>query len=109
MKQRAVLLMGPTASGKTAVALELAKHLHIEIVNVDSALVYREMDIGTAKPSSDELATCPHHLINIISPEDSYSRSTLQKRSFTTDLGYQSTRASAGAGRRDDALLQGFA
>lgn len=69
----ALLLLGPTASGKTSSALALARHLPIEIVSVDSALVYRDMDIGTAKPSADELAQCPHHLIDIVSPEEAYS------------------------------------
>jgi tRNA dimethylallyltransferase len=69
----ALLLLGPTASGKTASALALARTLPVEIISVDSALVYRDMDIGTAKPSADERAACPHHLIDIVSPEDSYS------------------------------------
>ncbi|MFT3757577.1 tRNA (adenosine(37)-N6)-dimethylallyltransferase MiaA [Thauera sp.] len=69
----ALLLLGPTASGKTACALALARHLPVEIISVDSALVYRDMDIGTAKPSAGELAACPHHLIDIVSPEESYS------------------------------------
>lgn len=71
--QRAILLMGPTASGKTACALQLAEQFPMEIVSVDSALVYRGMDVGTAKPSLRERAVCPHHLIDIISPEESYS------------------------------------
>ncbi|MDP5240412.1 tRNA (adenosine(37)-N6)-dimethylallyltransferase MiaA [Uliginosibacterium sp. 31-16] len=70
---RAILLMGPTASGKTAAALHLARALPVEIISVDSALVYRDMDIGTAKPSPAELSACPHHLIDIISPEEAYS------------------------------------
>ncbi|RTL26358.1 MAG: tRNA (adenosine(37)-N6)-dimethylallyltransferase MiaA [Rhodocyclaceae bacterium] len=69
----AILLMGPTASGKTACALSLAQRLPVEIISVDSALVYRDMDIGTAKPSRDEQAVCPHHLIDILSPEEAYS------------------------------------
>lgn len=69
----AILLMGPTASGKTGLALELARHFPVEIISVDSALVYRDMDIGTAKPSAAEMAQCPHHLIDIISPLQSYS------------------------------------
>lgn len=69
----ALLLLGPTASGKTASALALAQALPIEIISVDSALVYRDMDIGTAKPSRDELAACPHHLIDIVTPEEAYS------------------------------------
>lgn len=69
----AILLLGPTASGKTASALALAARFPIEIISVDSALVYRDMDIGTAKPSAQERAACPHHLIDIISPEERYS------------------------------------
>jgi len=69
----ALLLLGPTASGKTASALALARALPIEIVSVDSALVYRDMDIGTAKPSAEERAVCPHHLIDVVSPEENYS------------------------------------
>jgi tRNA dimethylallyltransferase len=70
---RAVFLMGPTASGKTAAALALAQKMPVEILSVDSALVYLDMDIGTAKPSTAELAACPHHLISILNPEKSYS------------------------------------
>ena len=66
-------LAGPTASGKTALALALARRWPVEIVSVDSALVYRGMDIGTAKPSADERAAAPHHLLDVISPEQSYS------------------------------------
>ncbi|WGS42712.1 tRNA (adenosine(37)-N6)-dimethylallyltransferase MiaA [Burkholderia sp. JSH-S8] len=66
-------LLGPTASGKTAAALALAARRPIEIVSVDSALVYRDVDIGTAKPSRDERAAAPHHLIDIIDPADAYS------------------------------------
>jgi tRNA dimethylallyltransferase len=66
-------LLGPTASGKTAAALALAARRSVEIVSVDSALVYREMDIGTAKPTPKELAAAPHHLIDIIDPAARYS------------------------------------
>ena len=66
-------LAGPTASGKTGLALKLAAELPLEIVSVDSALVYRGMDIGTAKPTSVELAAVPHHLIDILDPAESYS------------------------------------
>jgi tRNA dimethylallyltransferase len=69
----AILLMGPTASGKTAVAVKLANTLPCEIISVDSALVYKGMDIGTAKPDPATLAQAPHHLINIIEPHESYS------------------------------------
>ncbi len=66
-------LAGPTASGKTALALALARRWPVEIVSVDSALVYRGMDIGTAKPAAAEQAAAPHHLLDIISPAQSYS------------------------------------
>ena len=69
----AVLLMGPTASGKTALALEVARRIPVEIISVDSAQVYRGMDVGTAKPSAAERAAVPHHLIDIIDPDQSYS------------------------------------
>ena len=69
----AVAIMGPTASGKTAAALAIARAMPVEIISVDSALVYREMDIGTAKPTTEELALVPHHLIDIIDPLDAYS------------------------------------
>lgn len=72
-KPLAVAIMGPTASGKTAAALALAREIPAEIISVDSALVYREMDIGTAKPTAEELASVPHHLIDIIDPLESYS------------------------------------
>lgn len=66
-------LLGPTASGKTAAALALAAKRPVEIISVDSALVYREMDIGTAKPTLEERAVAPHHLIDIVDPTDAYS------------------------------------
>jgi tRNA dimethylallyltransferase len=70
---RAIALAGPTASGKTAAALAIAREHPIEIVSVDSALVYRGMDIGTAKPSAAELAAVPHHLIDVRDPSQAYS------------------------------------
>ncbi len=66
-------LAGPTASGKTAAAFAIARQHAVEIISVDSALVYRGMDIGTAKPTAEELATVPHHLINIRDPLHAYS------------------------------------
>jgi tRNA dimethylallyltransferase len=65
--------MGPTASGKTAVAIELARALPCEIVSVDSALVYKDMNIGTAKPDGETLRAFPHHLVDLIEPHESYS------------------------------------
>lgn len=72
-KPLALLLMGPTASGKTELALKLAKYLGGEIVSVDSGLVYRGLDIGTAKPSLEIRAQIPHHLIDILDPVENYS------------------------------------
>ena len=69
----AIFLMGPTASGKTGVAVELMQKLPVEIISVDSALVFRDMDIGTAKPDAATLAKAPHHLIDIIDPTEAYS------------------------------------
>ena len=69
----AVFLLGPTASGKTAVSLALAARFPVEIVSVDSALVYRDMDIGTAKPDAATRAAFPHHLVDIVDPAEAYS------------------------------------
>ncbi len=68
-----MLLMGPTGAGKSGLALELVAELPLEIISVDSALIYRGMDIGTAKPDADVLARVPHHLIDILDPAQSYS------------------------------------
>ena len=65
--------MGPTASGKTRLAIQLAQALNGEIISVDSALVYRGMDIGTAKPSLEERAGVPHHLVDVLDPAESFS------------------------------------
>jgi len=74
MNPPALFLMGPTASGKTASAIHLLESgLPIELISVDSALVFRDMNIGTAKPDAETLARAPHHLIDIISPEEAYS------------------------------------
>jgi tRNA dimethylallyltransferase len=72
-KQRVIFIMGPTASGKTDVAIELRKHLPVELINVDSAQIYRDMDIGTAKPDKETLRIAPHRLIDICDPAESYS------------------------------------
>ena len=68
----AIFLIGPTASGKTDQAISIAKKFPMEIISVDSAMVYRGMDIGTAKPSKDVRKSVPHHLVDIISPEQSF-------------------------------------
>jgi tRNA dimethylallyltransferase len=73
MSKKAILLMGPTASGKTDLAVSLSKRFPCDVVSVDSALVYRGMDIGTAKPDAETLRRTPHRLIDIRQPEESYS------------------------------------
>lgn len=77
-----VALMGPTASGKTRLAIELAQHLDGEIISVDSAQVYRGMDIGTAKPDSEERQGIPHHLIDILDPRESYSTGRFRREAL---------------------------
>lgn len=72
-KPKAIFLMGPTASGKTDLAIALRENLPVEVISVDSALIYKGMDIGTAKPSPEELAKAPHRLIDILDPAESYS------------------------------------
>ena len=73
MTASALAIIAPTASGKTALSLRIAAEVPCEIISLDSALVYRDMDIGTAKPSAAEQAAVPHHLIDIITPMESYS------------------------------------
>ena len=68
----AIFLIGPTASGKTAASIALAENLPIEIVSVDSAMVYKGMDIGTSKPTEFERKGIPHHLIDIVSPDRNF-------------------------------------
>jgi tRNA dimethylallyltransferase len=70
---RCVCLTGPTACGKTELALELAASMPLEVVSMDSALVYRGMDVGTAKPSAAVRAAVPHHLVDVIEPNEPYS------------------------------------
>ncbi|TNE71568.1 MAG: tRNA (adenosine(37)-N6)-dimethylallyltransferase MiaA [Gammaproteobacteria bacterium] len=75
----AIFLMGPTASGKTDLAIELCERLPCDIISVDSAMIYRGMDIGTAKPSAGELAKAPHRLIDICDPSDTYSAADFRR------------------------------
>lgn len=74
-----IFLMGPTASGKTDLAIGLRDHLPVELISVDSALIYRGMDIGTAKPSAEEQATAPHRLIDICDPAQAYSAADFRR------------------------------
>ncbi|MDY4280518.1 MAG: tRNA (adenosine(37)-N6)-dimethylallyltransferase MiaA [[Pasteurella] mairii] len=78
-KPYAIFLMGPTASGKTDLAIQLRQYLPLEIISVDSALIYKGMDIGTAKPSAQELALAPHRLIDIKDPSESYSAAEFRR------------------------------
>jgi tRNA dimethylallyltransferase len=74
-----VVLLGPTASGKTALSLAIAKRFHGEVVSCDSVAVYRDFEIGTAKPTAEERALIPHHCIDIVSPERDYSAGDYQR------------------------------
>ena len=89
---KAIFLMGPTASGKTALAIKLRTLLPVELISVDSALIYRGMDVGTAKPGADELAQAPHRLLDILDPAESWSaadfrRSALEQMAEITASG----------------------
>lgn len=77
-----IVIVGPTASGKTALALALRTQFPIEIISADSRLLYQGMDIGTAKPTSEEQQLCPHHLIDILKPNQSFSAADFQKQAF---------------------------
>ncbi|WP_313449382.1 tRNA (adenosine(37)-N6)-dimethylallyltransferase MiaA [Atlantibacter hermannii] len=76
---KAIFLMGPTASGKTALAINLRKTLPVELISVDSALIYQGMDIGTAKPTSEELAQAPHRLLDMLDPAQAYSAADFRR------------------------------
>ena len=82
-----LVLLGPTASGKTAAVARIARALPIELISVDSALVFRDMNIGTAKPSAEEQALCPHHLIDIVSPEEAEAIKQAIKENSEGSLG----------------------
>ncbi|MGE5153481.1 MAG: tRNA (adenosine(37)-N6)-dimethylallyltransferase MiaA [Bdellovibrio bacteriovorus] len=79
LKPLAVLVMGPTGSGKTELAVELVRRLPCDIISVDSAMIYRGMDIGTAKPGPEVLAQAPHRLIDILDPAESYSTARFRR------------------------------
>ena len=82
MKSPLICLMGPTASGKTPLAVEIVKRFPCEIISVDSAMIYRDMDIGTAKPDASILKIAPHRLINIVDPKEMYSAGQFQKEAW---------------------------
>jgi tRNA dimethylallyltransferase len=80
---RVVAIVGPTAAGKTALALALAEHLPAEVVSADSRTVYRWMDIGTAKPGLEERRRLPHHLIDVVDPDEDYSLAVYQRQALS--------------------------
>ena len=73
MKQKLVIVAGPTASGKTGLSIEIAKHFNGEIIGADSMQIYKYMDIGTAKPTAEERAEVPHHMVDFLEPNEEYS------------------------------------
>ena len=73
MKQPLIILTGPTASGKTALSVELAKRIGGEIISADSMQVYRHMDVGSAKVTKEEMDGVPHHLIDVLDPQDAFN------------------------------------
>src|SRR5262245_58337651 len=78
-KRTLILIVGPTAVGKTEIAIQLAERFNGEIVSADSRLFYRGMDIGTAKPSQEDQLRVPHHLIDIVNPDETLSLAVFQK------------------------------
>ena len=88
--QPVIALMGPTASGKSNLAMALAREREIEIVSVDSAQVYRDLDVGTAKPSNAERVAVPHHLIDLVPPNESYSAARFRKDALAAIAAIQS-------------------
>ena len=85
-----ILLMGPTSSGKTDLAIEIARSIPAEIISVDSALVYRELDIGTAKPSMALRAEIPHHLLDLLDPTEAYSAGRFRRDALAAMAGVRS-------------------
>ncbi len=81
MKPKVIVIAGPTASGKTALSIELAKQINGEIISSDSMQIYKDMNIGTAKVTSDEMQGIKHYLIDIVSPDERYSVSNFKKDS----------------------------
>ena len=107
-----IAVVGPTAAGKSSLALQMALRFDGEIVNGDSRLVYRHMDIGTAKPSQQELGLVPHHLVNIVDPDDTYSLALYLSQASQTLQDIQSRGKlpflAGGTGQYIRALLEGF-
>ena len=89
MQDRLLAIVGPTAVGKSALALRLAKRSGIEIINADSRQVYRHLDVGTAKPSPEDRAAVPHHLIDVVDPDESYSLAVFLRQATEDIQGIQ--------------------
>ncbi len=107
---KAIFLMGPTASGKTALAIALRKVLPVELISVDSALIYRGMDIGTAKPDAAELSAAPHRLLDILDPAEAYSAADFRRDALAAmAMGYCRRRANSAVSRRNDVVFQSVA
>lgn len=81
-KPKVIVICGPTASGKTALSIELAKQINAEIVSADSMQIYKEMDIGSAKPTKEEMQGIPHHVLDFVSPEERYSVADYKKEAI---------------------------
>ncbi len=92
MRRQAVMIMGPTGTGKTELALRLVQRFPFDVISVDSALVYREMDIGTAKPSAEILASVPHRLVNIRDPAEAYSAGDFRRDALAAMADIESRR-----------------
>ncbi len=107
-----IVIGGPTASGKTALAIALARHFGTEIISADSRQIYREMTIGTAKPSAEELAMVPHHFINTHSIHEHYSAGRYEREAFALlerlFQRYELLIAAGGSGLYLRALMEGF-
>jgi tRNA dimethylallyltransferase len=111
-KPKIVVIVGPTASGKSTAAVELAQHFGAEIINADSMQVYRYMDIGTAKPSSEQRRLVPHHLIDILYPDEEFSAALFREeaRQAISDVGARDKKAMVvgGTGLYIKALTSGL-
>jgi len=107
-----IVILGPTATGKSALALELAEKLQTEIISADSMIVYKNFNIGTAKPSTEELAKIKHHLVNILEPEERFSVADFQSAASKIIKNLQSQNkipiVVGGTGLYIQALIEGY-
>ena len=106
---KAIFLMGPTASGKTALAIALRKVLPVELISVDSALIYRGMDIGTAKPDAAELSAAPHRLLDILDPAEAYSAADFRRDALAAMADIVAAGPNSAVSRRNDVVFQSVA